>query len=92
MKINKYAKKIAKDLNLSAADALIMELKSKLYIQAAEAIKNSKMSHEEIALKAGTSRARITRISLIGENNISIEFLMKIIVILENKVPLQFIA
>ena len=52
MKINKYAKKIAKDLNLSAADALIMELKSKLYIQAAEAIKNSKMSHEEIALKS----------------------------------------
>ena len=53
MKISNHAKKIAKDLNLSEADALIMELKSKLYMQAAEAIKNSKMSHEAIALKAG---------------------------------------
>ena len=92
MKISNYAKKIARDLDLSEADALIMELKSKLYSQAAESIRNSKRSHEEIALKIGTSRARITRISHIGENNISIEFLMKIIVTLENKIPLKFTA
>ena len=40
---------------------------------------------QDIALKTGASRARITRISNMGENSISIELLLKIIVALENK-------
>ena len=78
---------MAKDLGLTDADALIMELKSKLYTRAAHAIKKSSKSHEEIAKEIGTSRARITRISNMGENSLSIELLMKIIVVLEKKSP-----
>jgi len=92
MKISKQAKQLAKDLGLSDADAVIMELKSKLYEQAAQAIKNSKISHEKISQKVGTSRARITRISNMGENSISIELLVKIIVILKNKIPFRLQA
>ena len=69
-----------------------MELKSKLYEHAAKAIKSAKDSHEEIAEKVGTSRARITRISNHGENSISIELLVKIIVALEHKIPFKLIA
>ncbi len=89
MKISKEAKKIANDLGLTEADAVIMDLKSKLYTQAAKAIKKSKSSHEQIAKKLGTSRARVTRISNMGENSISIELLVKIIVTLNKKNPIQ---
>ena len=92
MKISKQAKQMAEDLGLSEADAVVMELKSKLYSHAAQAIKKSKLSHEKIAEKVGTSRARITRISNMGENSISIELLVKTIVALEKKVPFRLTA
>ena len=79
---------MAEDLGLTDADAFIMELKSKLYTQAACAIKKSSKSHKEIAKEIGTSRARITRISNMGENSLSIELLMKIIVVLEKNLHL----
>ena len=92
MQVSKQAKQMAEDLGLSEADAVVMELKSKLYSHAAQAIKKLESSHEEIAKKVGTSRARITRISNMGENSISIEFLVKTIVTLENKIPFRLIA
>ena len=92
MKLSKQAKKMADDLGLSEVDAYIMELKSKLYHKSAELIKNSDLTHEEIAKKIGTSRARINRISKMGENSISIELLIKLIASLENKEPIRFVA
>jgi predicted XRE-type DNA-binding protein len=92
MRISKQAKKMAEDLGLSEADAVVMDLKSRLYEHAAQAIKKSRRSHDVIAKKVGTSRARITRISNMGENSISIELLVKIIVALENKVPIRLTA
>lgn len=89
MKMNKQTQKLATDLNLSAGEAIVMELKSQLYQLAAKSILKSKLTHEEIAKKIGTSRARITRIANHGENSLSIELLVKIIVALENKVPLK---
>lgn len=89
MKLSKEAKALAEDLGLSEVDAVVMELKSKLYQQAAKSIQNSKLTHEAIAEKVGTSRARITRISNLGENSLSIELLVRIIVALENKIPLK---
>lgn len=92
MKINSNAKKTAEDLGLEEADAIIMDLKSTLYEQAAKAIKNSNYSHEVIAKKIGTSRARITRIGNMGENSVSIDLLLRIIVVLENTVPFRIVA
>ena len=92
MKISPHARKLAKDLELSDADAAIMELKSLLYERAAQAIQQSEESHEAIAAKLGTSRARITRISNRGENSISIDLLLKIIVVLEKKIPFRLVA
>lgn len=66
-----------------------MELKAQLYQQASKSILKSKLTHENIAQKIGTSRARITRIANLGENSLSIELLVKIIVTLENKMPIK---
>lgn len=89
MRLSKQAKTLAEDLGLNNADAIVMELKAKLYEQASKSIKKSKLSHEAIAKKIGTSRSRITRIANLGENSLSIELLVKIIAVLENKIPLK---
>lgn len=89
MRMSKQAKELAADLGLSEAEAVVMELKSQLYKQASESILKSKFTHEEIAKKIGTSRARITRIANLAENSLSMELLVKVIVALENKVPLK---
>lgn len=89
MKMNKHAKALADDLNLNEAEAAVMELKAKLYKQAAKSISKSKLTHEEIAKKIGTSRARITRIANLGENSLSVELLLKLIVSLDHRMPLK---
>ncbi len=89
MKMNKHAKALADDLNLNEAEAAVMELKAKLYQQAAKSIAKSKLTHEEIAKKVGTSRARITRIANLGENSLSVEILLKLIFSLDHRMPLK---
>lgn len=92
MKLSKEAKQMAEELGLSDVDAYLMDLKAKLYMRGAELIKSSKLTHEEIAKKIGTSRARISRISKMGESNVSIEILIKLIAVLENSAPIRFVA
>lgn len=92
MKISKESKKLAKDLGLSDVDAYIMELKAKLYSRSSDLIKNSKLTHEQIAKQIGTSRSRINRIANYGENNVSIETLIKLIATLEGKEAIKLAA
>ncbi len=92
MKLSKEAKKLSEDLGLSQVDAYIMELKAKLYTKSAELIKDSKLTHEQIAKLIGTSRSRINRISNHGENNVSIELLIKLVSVLEGKPAIKIAA
>ena len=92
MKLSKTAKQLAKDLDLSEVDAYMMELKAKLYKRSADLIKESNKTHEEIANNIGTSRSRINRIANHGENNVSVELLIKIITTLEGKPPFKLVA
>lgn len=92
MKLSKHAKKLAADLGLSDVDAYLMELKSNLYQKAAKEIKSSDLTHQEIAKLVGTSRARITRLANMGENNVSIELLIKVIGSIEKEIPLKYVA
>ncbi|MBY0384950.1 helix-turn-helix domain-containing protein [bacterium] len=89
MRISKNSKELATDLGLNNAEAVVMNLKAQLYQHAAKSILKSKLTHEDIAKKIGTSRARITRIANLGENSLSLELLIKIIVTLEHKIPLK---
>ena len=92
MKISKEAKQLAKDLNLSEIDAYLMDIKSKLYLKCAKLIKSSELTHEQMAKMMGTSRARITRLSNMGEASVSLELRIKICALLENKEPINFVA
>ena len=92
MKVSKEAKKMAQELGLTEVDAYIMELKSNLYSKCSKLIKASKLGHEQIAKQIGTSRSRISRIANHGENNVSIEILLKIIAVLEGKSAIKLAA
>ncbi len=92
MKISKAAQRLADDLELSEVDAYIMELKAKLYAKSAELIKSSKLTHEQIAKLIGTSRSRINRIANHGENNVSMELLIKLISVIEGKPAIKMAA
>ena len=92
MKISKNARKLADDLGLSDVDAYIMELKAQLYSKSSQLIKSSKLNHEQIAKLIGTSRSRINRISNHGENNVSMEILIKLIAVLEDRPAIKFAA
>jgi predicted XRE-type DNA-binding protein len=78
MKTSREGKQLPRDLNLSEIDAYLMDIKSKLYLKCAKLIKNSEFTHEQRAKIMGTSRARITRLSNIGEASVSLELLIKI--------------
>ncbi|MBC7457100.1 MAG: XRE family transcriptional regulator [Bdellovibrionaceae bacterium] len=92
IKTSKEAKNLAKELELSNIDAYIMELKTKLYVKSAKLIRTSTFTHESIAQLIGTSRSRISRIANYGENNISMELLIKIITALEGKEAIKIAA
>jgi hypothetical protein len=92
MKINKTAKQMAKQLGLNEVDAYVIQLKARLYDRCAKLIKNSKLTHEEMASLVGTSRARITRLGNMGENSVSLELLIRLIATLEGKAPLIICA
>ena len=92
MKLSKQAQIMAHDLGLSDVDAYIMDLKFKLYMKSSSLIKASKLTHGEIAKLIGTSRSRINRIANNGENNVSLELLLKIIVVLDSKAAIKFAA
>ena len=83
---------MAEDLGLSELDAYIMELKAKLYCKCSVLIKSSHLTHGEIAKIIGTSRSRINRIANKGENNVSIEILIKLIAALEGKSAIKIAA
>ena len=83
---------MAEDLGLSELDAYIMELKAKLYSKCSALIKSSQLTHGEIAKIIGTSRSRINRIANKGENNVSIEILIKLIAALEGKSAIKIAA
>lgn len=89
MKITKAAQKLANDLGLSDVDAYMMEFKATLYRKSSDLIKCSKLTHQEIAHKMGTSRSRINRIANYGENNISIELLIKLITTLQGRAVIK---
>lgn len=91
-KLSKEAKQLAKDLGLPETHAYMWELKATLYRKSAELIKESDLTHEQIAKKVGTSRSRINRISRFGEMNVSIEMLLTIIVVLEGMPSIKFSA
>ena len=90
MKISQHAKKLAKDLELSDADAAIMELKSLLYERAAQAIQHSRIPRGP---PLNSELHGHLPVSAIEEKIVfPLILLLRIIVVLEKKIPFRLVA
>jgi predicted XRE-type DNA-binding protein len=66
-------------LGLSAAETGEMEFRSELTCALAKIIQNGKLTHAEIAIRAGTSRTRVTAIANGNTQGISTDLLIRVL-------------
>ena len=83
------AEELGKALGLSAAETGEMEFRSDLTCALAKIIKNGKLTHAEIAQKAGTSRTRVTAIANGNTQGISTDLLIRILSATGHKAELR---
>jgi predicted XRE-type DNA-binding protein len=73
------AEDLGKALGLSKAETDEMEFRSELTCTLAKIIQNGKLTHAEIAKRAGTSRTRITAIANANTLGISTDLLIRVL-------------
>ncbi len=73
------AEELGNALGLSAAETGEMEFRSDLTCALAKIIRSGKMTHAEIAKKAGTSRTRVTAIANGNTKGISTDLLIRVL-------------
>ncbi|MDH5718820.1 MAG: helix-turn-helix domain-containing protein [Spirochaetia bacterium] len=81
---------LGKLLGLSDEETELMKLRADILIKITNAMKDSKLTHQELAKKLNTSRTRITRIFNGKEEHITFDFLLKILYALGYKTNLEF--
>jgi predicted XRE-type DNA-binding protein len=89
-KIIKSSKQLADSLNLSPADAVEWEVRYSITNKIIDIVTNNKLTVTEVAKKAGTSRARITKILKGDSLGISLDILVKIVASLGHIIKLNF--
>jgi predicted XRE-type DNA-binding protein len=77
--IARDAKELAKVLGLKAQDAYEWEVQANLLAKLREVVNRSKLTHEQVAKKAGTSRTRITSILNANLDHVSTDLLIRIL-------------
>jgi predicted XRE-type DNA-binding protein len=80
---------LGKALGLTAAETGEMEFRSDLTCALAKIIRNGKMTHAEIAKKAGTSRTRVTAIANGNTKGISTDLLVRVLSATGHKAELR---
>ena len=80
---------LGKALGLTAAETGEMEFRSDLTCALAKIIRNGKMTHAEIAKKAGTSRTRVTAIANGNTKGISTDLLIRVLSATGHKAELR---
>jgi predicted XRE-type DNA-binding protein len=77
--VAKNALELTKVLGLKAADAYEWEVQANLLTKLREVVTKSKLTHEQVAKKAGTSRTRITSILNANLDHVSTDLLIRIL-------------
>lgn len=85
----KNAKELVNYLGLSREDANEVELKLKLNNQIIDIVKKSKLTHEQVAKKAGSSRTRMTALLNRNTKSISIDLMLRVLSSLGYKAVLK---
>jgi predicted XRE-type DNA-binding protein len=75
----KTAEELGRALGLSAAETGEMEFRSELTCALAKIIRNGRLTHAEIARKAGTSRTRVTAIANGNTRGMSTDLLIRVL-------------
>jgi predicted XRE-type DNA-binding protein len=73
------AEELGLALGLSDVDTAEMEFRSEITVNLARLIKSGKLTHAQIAYKAGTSRTRITAIANGNTQGISTDVLIRVL-------------
>jgi len=73
------AEELGDALGLSRAETAEMELRSKLTVAVSKIIQRGRLTHEEIAKRAGTSRTRVTAIANGNTGGISTDVLVRVL-------------
>jgi predicted XRE-type DNA-binding protein len=85
----KTADELGKALGLSEAESGEMEFRSELTCALAKIIQNGKLTHADIAQKAGTSRTRVTAIANGNTQGISTDLLIRVLSAIGYKAELR---
>lgn len=70
---------LAKALGVSVTDGHRWEMRSQLVSKIIQAVKRQRLSHAEVAARAGTSRTRVTAILNRNIDNVSTDLLLRIL-------------
>jgi len=70
---------LGRALGLSAADTAEMEFRSELTVALAKIIQSGRLTHAEIAKRAGTSRTRVTAIGNGNTQGVSTDVLIRVL-------------
>ncbi|MEW6056671.1 MAG: XRE family transcriptional regulator [Bdellovibrionota bacterium] len=73
------AEELGQALGLSAADTAEMEFRSELTVALAKIIQAGRLTHAEIAKRAGTSRTRVTAIANGNTQGVSTDVLIRVL-------------
>ena len=73
------AEELGKALGMSAADTAETEFRSELTVALSKIIQSGRLTHAEIAKRAGTSRTRVTAIANGNTHGVSTDVLIRVL-------------
>lgn len=88
--VARNSRELAKALGLTPADGLEIEIRSDLNDKIVEVVKESKLTHSQVAKLAHTSRTRITAILNRNTHDISTDLMLRVLASLGVQAKLQF--
>jgi predicted XRE-type DNA-binding protein len=88
--VARNARELAKALGLTSADGLEIEIRSDLNDKIIEVVKESELTHSQVAKLARTSRTRITAILNRNTQDISTDLMLRVLASLGVQAKLQF--
>ncbi len=83
------AKDLGRALGLSAADTVEMKFRSKFTVSLVKIIQSGRLTHAEIAKRAGTSRTRVTAIANGNTRGVSTDVLIRVLAATGYRVELR---
>jgi predicted XRE-type DNA-binding protein len=88
--VARNARELAKALGLTPADGLEIEIRSDLNDKIIEVVKESELTHSQVARLSHTSRTRITAILNRNTHDISTDLMLRVLASLGVHARLQF--